>query len=96
MGRRFTKTALCSKTRRSEKRLNHILMAIRMLTRLSQGETVDPAGMKDIEPVDQLEAALGKANPELIERRSTYSTFRGSSLCRGVRKALGKRPPEFY
>jgi hypothetical protein len=42
------------------KRLNHMVMALRMLTGLAQGEAVDPSGMNDIEPVDQLEAAMGR------------------------------------
>src|SRR6516225_7645236 len=53
------------------KRLNHMVMALRMLTALSRGETPDPSGMKDIEPADQLEAALGNANRELMEALST-------------------------
>jgi uncharacterized damage-inducible protein DinB len=65
------------------KRLNHILMAVRMLTTLAQGETPDPSGMKDIEPVDELEAALGKANAELIEVLNTVDLQRIISLPRG-------------
>src|SRR5215467_2773031 len=65
------------------KRLNHILMAVRMLTRLAQGEAVDPAGMKDIDSVDQLEAALGKANAELVERLNTLDLQRIIALPRG-------------
>jgi uncharacterized damage-inducible protein DinB len=49
------------------KRLNHMLMALRMLTALARGESPDPSGFKDIEPADQLEAALEKANQEVIE-----------------------------
>jgi len=65
------------------KRLNHILMAVRGLTRLAQGETVDLSGMKDIEPPDQLEAALGKANAELIEALDTIDLQRMIALPRG-------------
>ena len=49
------------------KRLNHMVMALRMLTALARGEKPDPSGMKDIEPANHLEAALEKANADLIE-----------------------------
>lgn len=65
------------------KRLNHILMAVRMLTTLAQGETPDTSGMKDIEPVDELEAALGKANAELIQALETIDLQRIIALPRG-------------
>lgn len=49
------------------KRLNHMVMGVRMLTGLARGETPDPSGMKDIEAADQLEAAMAKANAEILE-----------------------------
>jgi uncharacterized damage-inducible protein DinB len=65
------------------KRLNHMVMALRMLTALSRGETPDPSGMKDIEPADQLEAALGNANRELMEALSTVDLQKMIALPRG-------------
>jgi uncharacterized damage-inducible protein DinB len=65
------------------KRLNHMVMALRMLTALAQGATPDPSGMKDIEPADQLEAAMGKANAELIEALNTLDLERMITLPRG-------------
>jgi uncharacterized damage-inducible protein DinB len=65
------------------KRLNHMLMALRMLTALARGETPDPSGMRDIEPTDQLEAALEKANVELIEALNTIDLQRMIALPRG-------------
>ena len=47
-------------------RLNHMVGALAMLTLLAQGGTPDPARMKEAVPADQLEAALAKANTELL------------------------------
>ena len=49
------------------KRMNHMLMALRMLTGLARGETPDLTGMKDIDPAGELEAALEKANRDLVD-----------------------------
>ena len=49
------------------KRLNHMLNAMRMLTTLASGETPDAAGMKEIESVDELEAAMKKAHANLAD-----------------------------
>jgi len=65
------------------KRLNHMVMALRMLTALARGETPDPSGMKDTVPDDQLEAALGKANAELIEALNTLDLQKMIALPRG-------------
>jgi uncharacterized damage-inducible protein DinB len=65
------------------KRLNHMLMALRMLTTLAQGETPDPSGTKDIEPPNQLKAALEKANADLIEALNTIELQRMIALPRG-------------
>lgn len=67
------------------KRLNHMLMALQMLTAMARGKTPDPTGMKEIEPVDQLEAALGKANAELIEALPTVDFEKMIALPRGPR-----------
>ena len=67
------------------KRLNHMVMALQMLTALARGETPDPSGMKDIERTDQLEAALGKANAELIEGLNSIDLQKMIPLPRGPR-----------
>ncbi len=64
-------------------RLNHMVMALRMLTALAQGAAPDPSGMKDIVPADQLEAAMGKADAELIEALNTIDLQRMIALPRG-------------
>ena len=66
-----------------QKRLNHMVMALRMLTALAQGETPNPSGMTDVEPAEQLEAALGKANAELIEALNTIDLQKSIALPRG-------------
>jgi uncharacterized damage-inducible protein DinB len=60
-----------------------MLMALRMLTALARGETPDLSGMRDIEPTDQLEAALDKANVELIEALNTVDLQKMIALPRG-------------
>lgn|SRR5580658_9729092 len=65
------------------KRVNHMVMALRMLTALARGETPDPTGTKDIELIDQLEAALGRANGEIIEALGTVDLEKMISLPRG-------------
>ena len=65
------------------KRLNHMLGALRMLTGLAQGETPDPSTMKEIESVDQLEAALQKANADLIESIKALDLQKIIALPRG-------------
>jgi uncharacterized damage-inducible protein DinB len=67
------------------KRLNHMVMALRMLTGLARGETPDPSGMQDIEPADQLEAALAKADADLIEALNTIDLQQMIALPRGPR-----------
>src|SRR3974390_469663 len=65
------------------KRLNHMVMALRMLTALAKGETPGPTGMKDIEHADQLEAALGKATEDLISALDTIDLQKMIALPRG-------------
>ena len=65
------------------KRLNHMIQALRMLTALARGETPDPSGMKDMLPTGQLEAALEKANGELIEALNTIDLQKTIALPRG-------------
>jgi uncharacterized damage-inducible protein DinB len=47
------------------KRLNHMVMALKMLTMLARGETPDTGGMKEIESIDELEEATRKAHADL-------------------------------
>jgi uncharacterized damage-inducible protein DinB len=65
------------------KRLNHTVMAIRWLTALAQGETPDPSRMKDIEPADQLEAAMAKAHAELVAAINAIDLQKMIALPRG-------------
>jgi uncharacterized damage-inducible protein DinB len=67
------------------KRLTHMVMALGMLTALARGESPDPAGMKDIERTDELEAALRKANTELIEALNSIDLQKMIPLPRGPR-----------
>ncbi len=65
------------------KRLNHMVSTLRMLTGLAQGGKPDPSTMKEIESVDQLEAALQKANADLIENTTTLDLQKMIALPRG-------------
>lgn len=68
------------------KRLNHMLMALRMLTALARGETPDPAAMsKEVEPAGPLEAALREANAQLVEALNTLDLQKMIALPRGPR-----------
>jgi uncharacterized damage-inducible protein DinB len=60
-----------------------MIMALRTLTALARGETPDPSGMKDIERTDELEAALAKANAELIEALHSIDLQKMIPLPRG-------------
>ncbi len=66
-----------------QKRLNHMIGALRMLTALARGETPDPSGMRDLQPAGQLEAALEKANRELMEALDTVDLQKMIPLPRG-------------
>ena len=65
------------------KRLNHIVMATRMLTALARGETPDQSGMKDVEAADQLEIVMGNAHRELVEAINTIDLQEMIALPRG-------------
>ncbi len=54
-----------------------------MLTGLSQGETPDVSGMKDIEAADELERALSKANTTLVEALDAADLNKMIALPRG-------------
>lgn len=65
------------------KRLNHMVAAGRMLTALARGQTPDQSGMKDIEPADQLEAAMMKVSTELVEAINSIDLQEMIALPRG-------------
>ncbi len=66
-----------------QKRLNHMISALRMLTTLARGETPDPAAMKATEPAGRLEAALGQANSGLMQAIDSLDLQHNVSLPRG-------------
>jgi uncharacterized damage-inducible protein DinB len=66
------------------KRLNHMLMAAKMLTTLARGEPAPaPGGVKEIESVDDLEAAMQKAEAELRAALGSVDLERMIPLPRG-------------
>jgi uncharacterized damage-inducible protein DinB len=65
------------------KRLNHMVMALRMLTALARGEAPDRSSMQDVEAADQLEAALATANADLLDALNTVDLERMIALPRG-------------
>jgi uncharacterized damage-inducible protein DinB len=48
------------------KRLNHMVTATEMLQTLARGEAPDPSRNKDKESIEELQAAMDKANAELL------------------------------
>jgi uncharacterized damage-inducible protein DinB len=67
------------------KRLNHMVLALRIQTGRARGETPDPSATPPIESADALEAALIQANTELIEAISVLDLRRTVDLPRGRR-----------
>ena len=65
------------------KRLNHMIMACEMLAALARGESPDVAGMKDRETVEEIEAAMTKANSELAATLGTVNLDKMIKLPRG-------------
>ena len=65
------------------KQLNHMLMALHLLTGRAQGGAPDPSTMKAIESADELEAALQKATAQLIENLKTLDLQKPASFPRG-------------
>ena len=65
------------------KRLNHMAMACEMLQALARGETPDPAGMKERESVEELEAALRNASDSLTRTLGTVDLDKLVALPRG-------------
>jgi len=65
------------------KRLNHMVMACEMLAALARGETPDIAGMKDRESMEELEAAMSKANEGLAATLGAADLGKMIHLSRG-------------
>jgi uncharacterized damage-inducible protein DinB len=67
-----------------QKRLSHMIMAMRMLTALARGEAPpDPSRMKDMVPAAELEEELGKANADLLGALKTIDLQKMIALPRG-------------
>jgi uncharacterized damage-inducible protein DinB len=66
-----------------QKRLNHMIAAMRMLTALSRGESPDPAQFQQATPADQLEAAQQQATADLIAALGTVDLEKMILLPRG-------------
>jgi uncharacterized damage-inducible protein DinB len=64
-------------------RLNHMLMALKMLTTLARGETPDAAGKKEIDSIDELEAGMTKANLDLAATLESADLEKPIALPRG-------------
>jgi uncharacterized damage-inducible protein DinB len=65
------------------KRLNHMTMACEMLAALARGELADVAGMKDRESMEELEAAMMKANEGLAATLGSADLDKMIKLPRG-------------
>jgi uncharacterized damage-inducible protein DinB len=65
------------------KRLNHMVWAYEMLQGLARGEAPDPAGMKERDTVEELEAAMGRANEAMIGTLSSVDLEKMIALPRG-------------
>jgi uncharacterized damage-inducible protein DinB len=65
------------------KRLNHMTMACDMLAALARGETPDAAGMKERESIEELEAAMRKANDGLAATLGSADLDKMIALPRG-------------
>lgn len=65
------------------KRLNHMVTTLRLLTALARGETPDLAGMKEIDSIDGLEAAMGIAQTDLTAALESVDLDKMIALPRG-------------
>ena len=66
-----------------QKRLKHMLQAMRMLTALANGETPEAAGAKASEPAEDLKAAMEEANGAVAEALTSIDLEAAVSLPRG-------------
>ena len=64
-------------------RLKHMTMTSELLQKLAHGET--PATMKDQQSMDEIEAAMARANESLLEAAGSLDPDRMCSLPRGPR-----------
>jgi uncharacterized damage-inducible protein DinB len=64
-------------------RLNHMLMAMKMLTTLARGETQDRGGMKEIDSIDDLETSMVKAHGGLAATLESADLDKMIALPRG-------------
>ena len=64
-------------------RLNHMVLAQKMLTALACGETPDAAGMKAIDSIDELEGAMRKAQADLALALGSADLDKTIALPRG-------------
>jgi uncharacterized damage-inducible protein DinB len=64
-------------------RLNHMLTTLKLLTALARGETPDPSGMKEIDSIEELEAAMGKAHGDLAATLESANLNQMIALPRG-------------
>jgi uncharacterized damage-inducible protein DinB len=66
------------------KRLNHMIQAPKMLSTLARGGTPDMSALKqEIDPPDEIEAAMHQANADLAANLATADFDRKISLPRG-------------
>ena len=64
-------------------RLNHMLMALKMLTTLARGETPDAGRMNEINSIDELQASMAKAQGDLAAALESADLDKMVSLPRG-------------
>jgi hypothetical protein len=73
------------------KRLNHMAMAYEMLQALARGEMSDPAGFKERESAEELEAAMGRANQALVKTVELADLEKTIGLPRGCGRWAPRR-----
>jgi hypothetical protein len=66
-------------------RLNHMLMAMKMLTTLARAETQDCGGMKEIDSIDDLETSMVEAHGDLA------ATLESADLDKMIALPAGRR-----
>ena len=64
-------------------RLNHMSMALKMLSSLARGETPDVAGMKEVDSIDDLEVSMGKTHRDLVATLQSTDLDKMIALPRG-------------
>src|ERR1022692_4003187 len=79
-------------------RLNHMSMALKMLSSLARGETPDVAGMKEVDSIDDLEASMGKTHRDLEAsmgktHRDLVATLESTDLDKMIALPRGPKGP---